>query len=548
MSTPVDEDSFDDIQIGSGYYVYGIDQGEVERVADALDRAEAELTDCDRSLERLDKTAPVIIFTIDPVPGHSNGNPIRAWHAVEDSISEARFGPRGIAEVARHAFELREKILRASARYAEAEREIEQRMRHGRRIAENWLASARHVLANYVSENAVDVSGFNKYLPHTLMDWPGAVFQGDPAELFRSGIANLTVPGMIISNLRPDVRAEIIDELMGMIFGAHAVVSSPEIFVAGMYGIYDGTLDGSLNPFAAVLKTGPVAFLLNENIKDALESALAEPLPETVVRLEQASYAVIPPATYAEIAERVAQQYIRGDSDAFDNEAQFTIEVITQPNGEQVARVYMAGMRYPHPHDSHPNDAAANFSAIQQHETAQSRAVKEALLELGLPQGTKVSFSGHSKGGIDAINLSMDADVRNHFNVVSVETFGSPTELLQINGVKIEGSRRRNLPPGTQYIHLQHNGDPVPGFDLFPPSSGPNRTDFRLSEDQVVNPDAASMVVEAHAIENYAKSAQRVEKQGSPEFERWHDSASQTLGQAGTESVTYTYRVSKAGA
>lgn len=552
MSTQLEVDTYDDIQIGSGYYVYGVDD-DIEKVATTLERAETELDACDRSLDRLEKAVPLVAFTLEPVIGHINGNPAQAWLAVEDAISYARFSASGISEVNRKAFELKEKIIRAREQYWDAEQKIQKRMKQGDRLADNLLATAyhaalRHTFGTGTVSKILGWTGMNREIQTV-----GALLQGNRLEVLKAALARGTLPGFISSGFRTGAREEIIDELFGMIEGTNAVTTSPEEFVAGMLGVYAGVTTRPIVPlpFEGVVLSGaasPLAFFLHGNINKAIEAALLEPLPETVVRQESKRYGSSPPAQYSDVADRLADQYIYDDEEAYDNEAQFEIELITQPDGETVARVYMAGMRYPYPHDSHPNDAAANFNAIQQNETAQSRAVKEALLDLDLPQGTKVSFAGHSKGGMDAINLSMDPQVRNQFDVVSVETFGTPVELLKINGTKIEGTAKRDLPLDTEYINLQHNGDPVPGSDMAPPMSGPNRTDFRLSEHPVANPDAESMVVEAHSIHNYAKSADRVEQQGSPEFQRWEEAASETLGQDGAKSVTYTYRVKKAAA
>src|SRR5690625_5648839 len=93
-------------------------------------------------------------------------------------------------------------------------------------------------------------------------------------------------------------------------------------------------------------------------------------------------------------------------------------------------------------HKTHPNDAKGNVQAVQGLETEQALAMKQILLDMDVPQGTELVLSGHSKGGMDAINLSTDPKIRAKFDVVLVTTFGSPTELLEIDGLTIKGDRK----------------------------------------------------------------------------------------------------------
>src|SRR5690625_7264935 len=107
-------------------------------------------------------------------------------------------------------------------------------------------------------------------------------------------------------------------------------------------------------------------------------------------------------------------------------------------------------------HKTHPNDAKGNVQAVQGLETEQALAMKQILLDMDVPQGTELVLSGHSKGGMDAINLSTAPKIRAKFDVVLVTTFSSPTELREIDGLTINGPQERGLPAATEYIHFCH--------------------------------------------------------------------------------------------
>src|SRR5690625_6923903 len=134
-------------------------------------------------------------------------------------------------------------------------------------------------------------------------------------------------------------------------------------------------------------------------------------------------------------------------------------------------------------HKTHPNEAKGNVQAVQGLETEQALAMKQILLDMDVPQGTELVLSGHSKGGMDAINLSTDPEIRAKFDVVLVTTFGSPTELLKIDGLTIKGPQERGLPAATEYLNFSHREDFVPALDMALPVGRSNQTEI-VTEDR----------------------------------------------------------------
>ena len=68
-----------------------------------------------------------------------------------------------------------------------------------------------------------------------------------------------------------------------------------------------------------------------------------------------------------------------------------------------------------------------------------------------VPEGATLHFAGHSQGGIVAENVADNQDFRDHYNIASVTTFGSPTSAYEDQG--------------TEYRHYAAQYDPVPMLD-----------------------------------------------------------------------------------
>jgi pimeloyl-ACP methyl ester carboxylesterase len=81
-----------------------------------------------------------------------------------------------------------------------------------------------------------------------------------------------------------------------------------------------------------------------------------------------------------------------------------------------------------------------------------SDAVAKALDEVGVPEGARIVFNGHSQGGRHALNLANDPVLRKHYDIVGVVTSGAP-------------SGNAPIPSGTTVVQLEDPDDSVPGLD-----------------------------------------------------------------------------------
>lgn len=456
-----------------------------------------------------------------PLPGE---DPVWTWAEVEHAVERARFGPGGVLELATEISSFRAALAAVGASYAEAEAAISRSFRLGVQIGSApgpellWFLLA-------VNDQTAAHAGF------------------DVKKLAENLVRYGTVPGLYFSAVRPADRQEVLGEIAAVLAGDGEISVTPEEFIATLFGIYGGLRGAAASRLA--LDTGfvpapPLGVLAPGVLERAISAAAVD--SERGIRLERLSRSASssPPRTLADLAERVNEQYTE-NPDA----AQFTIEMLAQPDGHPAARVYLPGTAHALLHESHPNDARGNIQAIQGIETEQARGVKAALAQLGLPPGTRLAISGHSKGGIDALNLATDPEIQAEYDVVSVETFGAPTEMLAITDLTIRGARSRTLPKDTQFLSLTHSGDPVPGFDLTPPRGAANKTEIRLSEKPALEGARESPISAAHSITTYRASAARLENAPGAPLAHWQAAAAPTLAQPGTKSRIHVYEVHK---
>lgn len=551
MSAALATDSYDDIEIGGGHYAYGVDIETLERVAERLSQGLDHLENCDRTLNlmaRADRFSHGANFGI-PLP---TADPAQTWLNLEEQLDRARFGAVGIENLTRFVTEIRDNVRRTSRVYLQAQKRIEASWDIGYQIGTNigpYLMRAATLLPHMAVQNAL-LRPFLKArypLPVQAGEAAASLTFGDGSEVLRFFWRNRTFVHMVANQLGPDERAAFVDNLIDVIFGNGELAAPAYEVVAGIYGIYTGTSDVLPIPYA-----GPVVeqliFIaaldreLNERAKK-LDSEVA--ISVTLVNdFEEPN----PPAGLADLSSRSGDQYpatTTQDSKEENKYSLFEIELKQLADGTPVAFIHLPGMAYARPHKTHPNDGWANVQAIQGQETAQSRAVKQALAELGVPRGAWLVLSGHSKGGMDALTLSQDPEITSKYRVFSVNTFGTPSDLLAIEGLKIVGARRRDLNGDATYLNIKHHEDVVPGADIQPPISTENRTDITLSYKENAVDSDASKIEQAHAIENYTRSAERVAEQDSAAFQEWRSEVQPVFEQDGAPSHRYQFKVEK---
>ncbi|RZU62956.1 hypothetical protein EV380_2562 [Zhihengliuella halotolerans] len=119
-------------------------------------------------------------------------------------------------------------------------------------------------------------------------------------------------------------------------------------------------------------------------------------------------------------------------------------------------------------------------------------ATLEALERVGVDEGDRLVFSGHSQGGMHAANAAASKQVRGLYRVEYVVTAGSPVGETAI-------------PQDVPSLHLEHVHDPVPGLDGRPNEASESRvTVYGAGYAPGVDPtEPGGVFGPAHALENY---------------------------------------------
>ena len=104
------------------------------------------------------------------------------------------------------------------------------------------------------------------------------------------------------------------------------------------------------------------------------------------------------------------------------------------------------------PMDLTGNAAQAGPAGHSAGAEATADAIDQLYREHGIPPDTPLMISGHSQGGMIASSLAADQDFASRYNLASVMSYGSPVDNYTVN-------------PDVDYLHFQHEGDPVPMID-----------------------------------------------------------------------------------
>lgn len=150
----------------------------------------------------------------------------------------------------------------------------------------------------------------------------------------------------------------------------------------------------------------------------------------------------------------VAMTVVRDDS------GEVTGVVATVPGTEQWWPI--AG---DNPMDLTGNAAQAGPAGRSAGAEATADAIGQLYRDHGIPPDTPLMISGHSQGGMIASSLAADQDFASRYNLASVMSYGAPVDNYAVN-------------PDVDYLHFQHDGDPVPIIDAggfpYPGADHPN--------------------------------------------------------------------------
>ncbi|MDO5726689.1 MAG: hypothetical protein Q4Q03_02045 [Bowdeniella nasicola] len=129
------------------------------------------------------------------------------------------------------------------------------------------------------------------------------------------------------------------------------------------------------------------------------------------------------------------------------------IDQVRRPHADEVWVVHIPGTSAGSDLlSSNPANHDANLGLLAGQQTDVQRAVTRAMQAAAVPTGAEVVLTGHSQGGLAAMNLIRDHDFLARYRVRSVLTCGSPIGVL--------------APPETvRTLHLENLADTIPALD-----------------------------------------------------------------------------------
>jgi len=484
--------------------------------------------------------------------GFPGADPATTWAAVEAAIDRIRFGATGLIALQHETVELTHGLRESAEAYEEHERRIAHYFDLGKLLGKDLHEAGLARIGQLTPVPGVQI-GLN--ITQGNQGFVIALLSGEWGSAIRNGVkAGMPIPSYLASQVFPRQQNSVADgvaalsDLAAIIRGEVPLGQdyTSEEAAALIYGFVEGAQEfGSTRvPIALALAFNPALGTWSRSIQKTFEVRIYEEYFReiqgvTITKVEQSP---LPEATsdIAGIAKKVGERY-NGNEDA----SQIAVEVLTHLDGRQSAAIYLPGMNTAAPHDKQPNDGIANIWAIQGRETEQLIAAKQALMQLDLPPGTELVIGGHSKGGMDAMNLAMDPETQSHFNVVGVSTFGTPAMGLELDGARVAGTFQREFATETQVLNISHHEDLVPGLTMVPFVGTPNQTEVRSNAAVVLADDMDLNLITAHDIATYEETATRISEAKNPSIMRWQQSAGTALGKPGSSSILHVYDVEK---
>lgn len=214
---------------------------------------------------------------------------------------------------------------------------------------------------------------------------------------------------------------------------------------------------------------------------------------------------VVVPDSLAAVALSTVRAY--GDADVESTEdGGVRITTVNGPDGPSYI-VSIPGTQTWAPTGDIPADLTGNLEVASGQSSTASEAVRLAMMEAGIPSGAPVLLSGHSQGGMIAMELAGDPAFRDQFAVTNVLTFGSPVDITAVPG-------------DIDIVAFQHASDVVPRLDLGGLSVDKTFHERPNSADVITlpNPDGIPWydVLDNHGYGAYAESIASAETAGGP--------------------------------
>ena len=169
-----------------------------------------------------------------------------------------------------------------------------------------------------------------------------------------------------------------------------------------------------------------------------------------------------------------------------------------------------------------PFDASSNVHLMADEPAASSRAAVEAMRASGVRPGEPVMLVGYSQGGLTAVQMAGDPDVRARFDVTSVLTAGAPAGLFE-------------PPDGVDLLSLEHRQDLVVAADGVDNPDHPAWTTVRRD----LGADGTPLT--AHRLAPYVETAAAVDESSDDSVRAWIRSAAPFLDAPARKATTIEY-------
>jgi hypothetical protein len=211
------------------------------------------------------------------------------------------------------------------------------------------------------------------------------------------------------------------------------------------------------------------------------------------------------------------------------------IEVIEVDTGGRKAYVVVIpGTQLAHEdRGTNPFDLGGIADGLGNSSAGVTAAVLQALQAAGAEPGSPVIAAGYSQGGIHAMNLASDEQVRSRYSVEYVLTAGSPVS-------------RTPPPADVTTLHLEHRADWVPGSDGLPNANAGNQVTVTMVNNLYVQTGEDVGLGPGHRLGGYQDAARLVAASTDPSLVQSTAVLGSILGAGGAAKAT-RFSLSRSG-
>jgi hypothetical protein len=222
------------------------------------------------------------------------------------------------------------------------------------------------------------------------------------------------------------------------------------------------------------------------------------------------------PATLADAAARIPQSGV--------GSSQIRVERYADRNEQASYAVYLAGTSDFSTGGDEPFDMASNLAGIAGSDTAAQQATVEAMNDAGIRPGDRVSFFGHSQGGLVAARITA-SEV---YSTQALVTFGSPTGQIAI-------------PDQVAHVAVEHAEDITPalGGEPLGGAAGRDRIVVTRGLFDESGPPPGTSLGSAHRMVRYAETAALVDGSTDPRLDRMREALAGLDGSGLGTGATY---------